>query len=110
MAGFGPINGAGTSDMLMRNSNTGAFEVFDIANNQLAELRRRRAKSATEWSVGRPGRRSTNRFNPCQRPVGSSHGVIWGRWRLPQQFAHSAAGPNGSCESTRSPVRFNAQQ
>jgi hypothetical protein len=33
--GFGPFNGAGTSDMAVRNVNTGAFEVFDIANNQL---------------------------------------------------------------------------
>ena len=35
VVGFGPINGAGTSDMLMRNTNTGAFEIFDIGNNQL---------------------------------------------------------------------------
>ena len=35
VVGFGPINGAGSSDMLMHNSNTGAFEVYDITNNQL---------------------------------------------------------------------------
>src|SRR5262249_12309799 len=35
VAGFGPMNGAGTSDMVLRNVNTGAFEVYDIANNQL---------------------------------------------------------------------------
>jgi hypothetical protein len=29
------MNGAGTSDMVLRNVNTGAFEVYDIANNQL---------------------------------------------------------------------------
>jgi hypothetical protein len=34
VAGFGPLNGAGTSDMVLRN-NTGAFEVYDIANNQI---------------------------------------------------------------------------
>ena len=29
------MNGAGTSDMVARNVNSGAFEVYDIANNQL---------------------------------------------------------------------------
>jgi len=35
VASLGPVNGPGTSDMLMRNSNTGAFEIYDIANNQI---------------------------------------------------------------------------
>ena len=35
MVGFGSINGAGASDMLMRNINTGAFEIYDIGNNQI---------------------------------------------------------------------------
>jgi hypothetical protein len=35
VAGFGPINGAGTSGMVLRDGNTGAFEAYDIANNQL---------------------------------------------------------------------------
>src|SRR5437879_1416677 len=35
VAGFGPMNGAGTSDMVLRNTNTGTFEVYDISNNQL---------------------------------------------------------------------------
>jgi hypothetical protein len=35
VAGFGPMNGAGTSDMVLRNVNTGAFQVYNIANNQL---------------------------------------------------------------------------
>jgi hypothetical protein len=34
-AGIGPINAAGESDLVLRNVNTGAFEVYDIANNQL---------------------------------------------------------------------------
>src|SRR5262245_32954884 len=34
VAGFGPLSGAGRSDMLMRNS-TGAFMAYDIANNQI---------------------------------------------------------------------------
>src|SRR5262249_44313782 len=35
-AGIGPVNAAGESDLVLRNVNTGAFEVYDIANNQLA--------------------------------------------------------------------------
>ena len=34
-AGIAPANGAGTSDLVLRNVNTGAFEVYDIANNQI---------------------------------------------------------------------------
>jgi hypothetical protein len=33
--GIGPVHGAGESDLVLRNKNTGAFEVYDIANNQL---------------------------------------------------------------------------
>jgi hypothetical protein len=29
------MNGADTSDMVLRNVNTGAFQVYNIANNQL---------------------------------------------------------------------------
>jgi hypothetical protein len=34
-AGIAATNGAGTSDLVLRNVNSGAFEVYDIANNQL---------------------------------------------------------------------------
>ena len=34
-AGIAAANGAGTSDLVLRNVNSGAFEVYDIANNQL---------------------------------------------------------------------------
>ena len=37
VAGFGDFSShpGETGDMLMRNSNTGQFEVYDIANNQI---------------------------------------------------------------------------
>ena len=35
VAGFAPVSGAGKSDMVLRNVNTGAFEVYDIAYNQI---------------------------------------------------------------------------
>jgi hypothetical protein len=34
-AGVAPVSGAGRSDLVLRNTNTGAFEVYDIANNQI---------------------------------------------------------------------------
>ena len=57
VVGFGPINGAGTSDMLMRNSNTGAFEVYDITNNQLTSAAPM-GQVGLEWSDRRHRRRS----------------------------------------------------
>ena len=36
VAGFGDFSGnANETDMLMRNSNTGAFELYDISNNAI---------------------------------------------------------------------------
>jgi len=34
-AGVAPVHAAGASDLVLRNVNTGAFEVYDIANNQI---------------------------------------------------------------------------
>ena len=34
-AGIAPVHAPGASDLVLRNVNTGAFEVYDIANNQL---------------------------------------------------------------------------
>jgi hypothetical protein len=35
VAGLGGFYGTDTTDMILRNSNNGAFEVFDIGNNQI---------------------------------------------------------------------------
>jgi hypothetical protein len=34
-AGIASVHAAGASDLVLRNVNTGAFEVYDIANNQI---------------------------------------------------------------------------
>jgi hypothetical protein len=34
-AGVAPIRSPGTSDLVLRNVNTGQFEAYDIANNQI---------------------------------------------------------------------------
>jgi hypothetical protein len=51
VAGFGPMNGAGTSDMVLRDANTGAFEVYDIANNQLTTAASL-GSVGLDWQVG----------------------------------------------------------
>ena len=35
VAGFGPVSGAGHCDMVLRNITSGAFQAYDIANNQI---------------------------------------------------------------------------
>jgi hypothetical protein len=44
------MGGAGPSDMLMRNTNTGAFEVYDIVNNQITTAASM-GQAGLEWSV-----------------------------------------------------------
>ena len=50
-AGIGPVHGAGESDLVLRNKNTGAFEVYDIANNQLTGAAPLGAVG-TDWQLG----------------------------------------------------------
>jgi hypothetical protein len=50
-AGVAPVHAAGGSDLVLRNVNTGAFEVYNIANNQItgaASL----AQVGPEWELG----------------------------------------------------------
>jgi hypothetical protein len=35
VAGFGDFNGDGTTDMMLRDTQTGYFEVYDINNSKL---------------------------------------------------------------------------
>ena len=51
VAGFGPFNGAGTSDMVLRNKTTGTFEVYDIANNQLTTAANL-GQVGLDWKLG----------------------------------------------------------
>ena len=71
VAGFGPINGAGTSDMLMRDSNNGAFEFYYIANNQLVATGPM-GQVGNEWSVAGiaadpPSARCWEQISSCRR-------------------------------------------
>jgi hypothetical protein len=51
VAGFGPISGAGDSDMVLRNRRTGAFEVYDIANDALTSASSL-GQVGLEWQLG----------------------------------------------------------
>ena len=51
MAGFGDFSGnANETDMLMRNNNTGAFELYDISNNQITSAAPM-GQVGLEWQV-----------------------------------------------------------
>jgi hypothetical protein len=50
-AGVGPVHAAGASDLVLRNVNSGAFEVYNVANNQIigaASL----GQVGLEWQLG----------------------------------------------------------
>ena len=51
VAGFGPISGAGDSDMVLRNRRTGAFEVYDIANDALSSASSL-GQVGRDWQIG----------------------------------------------------------
>jgi hypothetical protein len=52
VAGFGDFSGnANETDMLMRNSTTGAFEVFDISHNTVTSAAAM-GQAGLEWQVG----------------------------------------------------------
>jgi hypothetical protein len=51
VAGFGDFSGnANETDMLMRNTNTGVFELYDISNNQIANAAPM-GQVGLEWQV-----------------------------------------------------------
>ena len=63
---------AGSSDMLMRNTNTGALELYDISSNHDHSGGFGSARSDLEWTVSR------------HRP---NHGVVRREWSAVGQFA-----------------------
>jgi hypothetical protein len=66
-AGIAAANGAGTSDLVLRNVNSGAFEVYDIANNQLTG-------AASLGAVGRDWQVGGFAADPPGAPAGGSDG------------------------------------
>jgi hypothetical protein len=68
--------------MLMRNSNTGAFEVYDISNNAVTSAASM-GQVSLEWQVGSiandPPAASLRRFD---------HSASCRRWRRSRRTAH----------------------
>ena len=50
-AGVAPVSGAGRSDLVLRNVNTGQFEVYDIANNMITSAASLGAVGL-DWQLG----------------------------------------------------------
>ena len=81
-AGIAAANGAGTSDLVLRNVNSGAFEVYDIANNQLTG-------AASLGAVGRDWQVGGFAADPPGAPAGGSDGST-------SQLVQAMAGFGGS--------------
>jgi hypothetical protein len=91
-AGIAPANGAGTSDLVLRNVNTGAFEVYDIANNQLAG-------AASLGAVGLDWQLGGFAVDPPTAPAGGSDGSTS---QLVQAMAGFGGG-SGAADSLNAP-------
>jgi hypothetical protein len=50
VAGLGGFNGADTSDVMLRNSSTGAFDIYDVSNNNMTSFAAIGAVGL-EWTV-----------------------------------------------------------
>jgi hypothetical protein len=66
-AGIAPVHAAGASDLVLRNVNSGQFEVYDIANNQLTG-------AASLGAVGLDWQLGGFAADPPTRSMGSSDG------------------------------------
>ena|SRR5262245_3660000 len=66
-AGIAAANGAGTSDLVLRNVNSGAFEVYDIAGNTLV-------KAASLGAVGLDWQLGGFAVDPPTASMGSADG------------------------------------
>jgi hypothetical protein len=51
VVGFGPMNGAGTTAMVMRQTGSGVFEVYNVANNQITTPTML-GQVGSDWTVG----------------------------------------------------------
>src|SRR5262249_50187608 len=72
VAGFGSFSGnANETDMLMRNSTTGDFVVYDIANNQVVGFHAL-GTVGLEWSVAGFGNLSAH-AHPTDMPTRNGH-------------------------------------
>ena len=86
MVGFGPMGGVGPSDMVMRNTNTGVFEVYDIANNQITSAAPM-GQVGLQWSVDGIGAARPPALLARERATGASDGILHEFCRGQQHWA-----------------------
>jgi hypothetical protein len=98
-AGIAPANGVGTSDLVLRNVNSGAFEVYDIVSNTLVGAASLGAVG-TDWSLGGFA------ADPPAGSMGSSNQV----GQLVQAMAGFGGGGAAESLSTAPPGAETSQQ
>src|SRR5262249_28540788 len=87
-AGIAPVHAPGASDLVLRNVNTGAFQVYNIANNQLTGSASLGAVGL-DWQLGRFA---------ADAPAGSMGGSDGSTSQLVQAMA-GFGGSSGAGES-----------
>ncbi len=90
--------GAGASDLVLRNANTGAFEVYDIANNQLTG-------AAPLGSVGLDWQLGGFAADPPTGSIASSDGQL----SSTSQLVQAMAGFGGGAADTSNTVPLGAE-
>jgi hypothetical protein len=95
-AGVAPIHAPGASDLVLRNVNSGAFEVYDIANNQLTG-------AASLGSVGTDWQPGGFAADPPTGSMGSSDGGAT------SQLVQAMAGFGGGAADTSNTVPLGAE-
>ena len=98
-AGIAPIHAPGASDLVLRNVNTGAFEVYDIANNQItgaASL----GQVGLEWQLG----------GFAAAPAAASTGSLGSTAQLVQAMAAFGTGGGAADGFNVAPLNADASQ
>jgi hypothetical protein len=91
-SGVGNFSGRGESDMLLRNVNTGAFEVYDIVSNTLVGAASLGAVGL-DWSLGGFA------VDPPSGAMGGSDGQQLGSTSQLVQAMAGFGGSSGAAES-----------
>jgi hypothetical protein len=99
-AGIAAANGAGTSDLVLRNVNSGAFEVYDIANNQLTG-------AASLGSVGLDWQVGGFAADPATASIGSSDASTS---QLVQAMAGFGGGSGAGASLNTAPLSADTSQ
>ena len=91
VAGFGDFSGnPNETDMLMRNKNTGAFCLFDIANNRITSINANFGQVGLEWSIAGI---ANDPSGTASTVAGSAHSETAGMGSSPQPIPTNTNSP-----------------